>query len=321
MKVEPELRADARQRSPDSFFRARLCSLSLWNLQAKASAYLFVLPFVVLFVIFMLYPLERSVVLSFYKSAGPRKNIFIGISNYTFLLGDWLFWRAVFNTLLYTVLFLALEVPASLALALLLNHKAVRFRNFLRFAFFSSHLVGGVFVAVLFALLLAPRQGLVNRMIGAILPWVGTEIEWQTKPSLAIPAIVLASLWLSVGYAMIYFLAALQAVDPELYEAAEMDGAGGWGRFWHVTVPGIRPVLIFVLLVGTIGAFQLFELPYVFFNGPGPAFAGLTIVMYLYQTGFEAGDIGYAAAIGWVLVLLIFVIAMAQLKVTRAMQE
>jgi arabinosaccharide transport system permease protein len=120
---------------------------------------------------------------------------------------------------------------------------------------------------------------------------------------------------------MIYFLAALQAVDQELYEAAEVDGAGRWQRFRHITLPGIRPVLIFMLLVGTIGALQLFELPYVFFNGPGPSFAGLTIVMYLYQQGFEIGNIGYAAAIGWVLVLMIFLVAMAQLKTTGALKE
>jgi ABC-type sugar transport system permease subunit len=292
----------------------------VWAWQTKASPYLFVLPFVLLFLAFLLYPLLRSVILSFYNSAGPRKSIFIGLGNYSFLVRDRLFWLAVFNTLLYTSLFLMFQIPLSLGLALLLNNKAVRFRNFFRFAFFSSHLVGNVFVAVLFMLLLAQRQGLVNKMLGLI-PGVGTELNWTGSPLLAMPAIVLASLWLSIGYGMIYFLAALQAVDQELYEAAEVDGAGRWGRFWHVTVPGIRPVMIFILLVGTIGAFQLFELPYVFFNGPGPGFAGLTIVMYLYQQGFEAGNIGYASAIGWVLVLIIFVVSMFQLKVTRAMKE
>lgn len=298
-----------------------LRAAGLWAWQARLSPYLFVLPFVVLFAMFMLYPLARSVVLSFEKSAGPRKSVFIGLGNYAFLLRDWLFWRAALNTLLYTVLFLSLQIPASLGLALLLNCKSVRFRSLFRFAFFSSHLVGNVFVAVLFMLLLAPRQGLVNRMIGFVLPWIGTEINWSSNPALAMPAIVLASLWLSVGWGMIYFLAALQAVDPDLYEAAQVDGAGRWGKFWHVTLPGIRPVLIFILLVGTIGSFQLFELPYVFFEGPGPGFAGLTIVMYLYQQGFEAGNIGYASAIGWVLVLMILVISLAQLKITGALKE
>ncbi|HWP40116.1 MAG TPA: sugar ABC transporter permease [Tepidisphaeraceae bacterium] len=293
----------------------------VWSWQARAAPYVFVAPFLILFLMFLLYPLTRSIVLSFYKSAGPRMSVFIGLDNYAFLLRDWLFWLAVMNTLLYTVLFLSLQIPMSLGLALLLNSKAVRLRNFFRFAFFSSHLVGNVFVAILFMLLLAPRHGLVNRMIGAALPFVGTEINWRGNPALAMPAIVLASLWLSVGYGMIYFLAALQAVDEELYEAAEVDGAGRWQKFWHVTLPGIRPVLVFILLVGTIGSFQLFELPYVFFDGPGPGYAGLTIVMYLYQQGFEAGNIGYAAAIGWVLVLMILVIAIAQLKVTGAAKE
>jgi ABC-type sugar transport system permease subunit len=293
----------------------------LWAWQTRASPYLFVLPFVLLFLAFLLYPLVRSIMLSFYNSAGPRRSIFIGFNNYQFLFRDLLFWRAVLNTLLYTVLFLSLQIPLSLGLALLLNNKAVRFRNFFRFAFFSSHLVGNVFVAVLFMLLLSPRQGLVNKMIGAAFPFLGTELNWRGNAALAMPAIVLASLWLSIGYGMIYFLAALQAVDQELYEAAEVDGAGRWGQFWHVTIPGIRPVLIFILLVGTIGAFQLFELPYVFFDGPGPGFAGLTIVMYLYQQGFESGNIGYASAIGWVLVFMIFIVSMIQLRVTRATQE
>jgi ABC-type sugar transport system permease subunit len=294
---------------------------SLWVWQAKASPYLFVLPFVLLFLAFLMYPLLRSIVLSFYNSAGPRRNVFVGFGNYLFLVRDVVFWRAVLNTLMYTVLFLSLQIPLSLGLALLLNNKAVRFRNFFRFAFFSSHLVGNVFVAVLFILLLAQRQGLVNKMIGAVFPFIGTEINWRGNAALALPAIVLASLWLAIGYGMIYFLAALQAVDQELYEAAEVDGAGRWHKFWHVTFPGIRPVLIFILLVGTISSFQLFELPYVFFDGPGPGQAGLTIVMYLYQTGFEYGHIGYASAVGWVLVLMIFAVSMIQLKVTRAMQE
>jgi ABC-type sugar transport system permease subunit len=291
-------------------------SRGIWHWQAKASPYLFVSPFVILFVLFMCYPLGRSFVLSFYRSAGPRKNVYIGLENYKFLFRDWLFWRAVLNTLIYTLLLLALQIPLSLALAMLLNGKAIRFRNFFRFAFFSSYLVGNVFVAVLFMLLLATRQGLVNRMIGFVFPWIGTEINWRTNASLAIPAIVIASLWLTVGWGMIYFLAALQAVDQELYEAADVDGAGRWQRFVHITLPGIRPVLIFMVLVGTIGALQLFELPYVFFDGPGPGFAGLTIVMYLYQQGFEIGNIGYAAAIGWVLVLMISLIALAELKLT-----
>jgi ABC-type sugar transport system permease subunit len=293
-----------------------------WTWQAKASPYLFLLPFVVIFTVFMLYPLARSVSLSFYNSAGPRRNIYIGLRNYSFLIRDWLFWQAVKNTLTYTIVYLALQVPLSLGLALLVNSRSVRFRNFFRFAFFTPYLVGNVFVAVMFILLLYPRLGLVNKMIGGLMPWVGTEINWRGSSTFAMPALVLASLWLTTGHGMIYFLAALQAVDHELYEAAQVDGAGRRGKFWHVTLPGIRPVLVFIVLIGTIGSLQLFEIPYVFFDPPtGPGLSGMTIVMYLYQQGFEFGNIGYAAAIGWVLVLMILAVSIGQLKITGAMKE
>jgi ABC-type sugar transport system permease subunit len=290
-------------------------------LQHRYAPLLFISPFVLLFCCFMLYPLGRSIVLSLHKSSGARHMRFIGLENYSFLVRDDLFWLAVANTIYFAIAFLLLQIPMSLGLALLLNRSRTRFRNFFRFAFFSSHLCGHVFVAVIFSLLLAERNGLVNRGIAMILPWVGSEIRWLGKPVLAMPALIIAALWLSVGYAMIYFLAALQSVDRELYEAAEVDGAGKWSQFWNVTLPGIRPVLIFMILVGTIGALQLFELPYVLFNGSGPGNSAMTIVMYLFNTGFDAGDIGYASAIGWMLALMIAVVAFIQLKVTRATAE
>ena len=134
------------------------------------------------------------------------------------------------------------------------------------------------------------------------------------------PAVVLAALWISAGYAMVYFLAALQAVDRELYEAAEVDGAGKIAQFWHVTLPGIWPVLVFLILVGTIGAYQLFELPYVLFFNVWTNFS-VTIVIYLFQMGFESGDIGYASAIGWLLVVIIAIISLIQLRLTWSREE
>jgi len=293
----------------------------LWAIQYRYAPYFFVAPFVILFCVFMIYPLGRSITLSFQKAAGPRLVRFAGVSNYAFLVQDLIFWKAVLNTVYFAAVFLILQVPASLGLALLLNSKRIAFRNFLRFAFFSSHLVGKVFVAVIFSLLLAERHGLVNRAIGALFPFIGSEIKWLAKPNLCMPAVIIAALWLSIGYGMIYFLAALQTVDRELYEAAEMDGAGRWGQLWNITLPGIRPVLIFMVLVGTIGSFQLFELPYILFGGAGPNYSALTIVMYLFQTGFESGDIGYASAIGWMLVLLILAVSIAQIRVMRAARE
>jgi ABC-type sugar transport system permease subunit len=289
-------------------------------MQARVAPYLFVAPFVVLFLVFLLYPLVRSLVLSFYDTAGPRATRFVGMENYRYLLTDRLFWGAVANTAYYTVAFVAVQIPLALGLAVLLNSPRVKWRNFLRFAFFSTHLVGHVFVAVLFALLLSPRGGLLNEAISFIARRP-VEINWLGTPSLAMPAILLAAWWVSTGYAMIYLLAALQAVDKELYEAAEVDGAGKWRQFVHVTLPGIRPVLTFLLVVGVIGGFQLFELPYVLFGGPGPNSRGVTIVMYLFIVGWEMGNLGYASAVGWMLVVLIAGVSIAQLRVTRALKE
>lgn len=280
----------------------------LWTLQARYSPYLFVSPFVILFCTFLIYPLGRSFMLGFYKTAGPRNQLFIGFDNYKFLFQDVLFWVAVGNTTLYVIMFLSIQIPLSLGLAILLNSKLVHARSFFRFAFFSTHLVGQVFVAVMFAQILSVRGGLVNGLLSLVVGHT-VQINWIGDPYLARVSLVIASLWLSVGFAMIYFLAALQAVDQDLYEAAEVDGAGKWSRFIHITIPGIKPVLMFMILVGIIGAFQLFELPWVLFQqSAGPANAGLTIVTYLYVTAFQAGDLGYASAIGWMLVLIVLMI-------------
>lgn len=286
---------------------------NLWSLQARLAPYAFVSPFVVLFCVFLLYPLARSFYLSLFHAGGTPSAEFIGLGHYAFVLTDPIFWLACGNTVAFAILFLSVQVPASLGLALLLDSRLVRFRELFRFAFFSSHVVGAVFVAVLFRLLMAPRQGLVNKAIDW-LPFLGSDNNWLGDPNLARPAIVIAAVWLSVGWGMVYLLAALQAVDRELYEAAEADGAGAWSRFWHVTLPGIRPVLAFLVLVGTIVALSLFELPYVFFQGSGPRLAGMTIVMYLYENGFMRGDLSFAAAVGWILVVLILGVSLLQVR-------
>jgi ABC-type sugar transport system permease subunit len=291
-----------------------------WSIQRKAAPYLFLLPFLLLFFGFVVYPLADSVVLSFEKTAGPRLTHFAGFAHFRFLVHDWLFWVAMLNTVGFSIAFLLLQIPASLALALLLNSRLVRCRNIFRFAFFSSNLVGQAFAAVLFTLLLVPRAGLINRLLAMVWPGL-LELDWKSDPRFARVAILLAALWLSVGYGMIYFLAALQAVDHELYDASRADGAGTWSRFWHVTLPQIRPVTVFLILIGTVSSLSLFELPYVFFQGPGPRFAGLTVVQYLFIEGFGAGDLGYASAIAWALVALIGTVTLVQIKMFRIDRE
>lgn len=300
--------------------------------------YLFLLPFAVVFLIFIAWPLVRSFILSLTITSGPDASMFVGLENYQFLLRDPDFWIATRNTLVFALFTICLQVPLSLALAMLLNNRQIwqrsvslnvdqrpvlrlpgtLLRNILRFAYFSPHLMGLVFAAILFTLLFAPLFGLVNVALhqASFGTW-DTETHWLGEARWVMPALVLVNLWLYVGYSMIYFLAALQSVDRELYEAARIDGAGAWSQFWHVTLPGIRHVLIFVVVLSTIGSFQLFELPYLLLNNTsGPEQSGLTLVMYLYNNGFVSGDLGYASAIGWTLVILVLIVTLIQLFLT-----
>ncbi|TVR45871.1 MAG: sugar ABC transporter permease [Planctomycetota bacterium] len=288
----------------------------------RYAPYLFLLPFAIVFAVFIAWPLLRSLFMSFTITSGPGASVPVGLDNYRFLLSDPDFWLATRNTLTFAFFTILLQVPLSLGLALLLNRKGLWLRNTLRFAFFSPHLMGLVFAAILFTLLFAPLFGLVNIALHNATSFLGDhawslETRWLGEARWVMPALILVNLWLYVGYSMIYFLAALQAVDRELYEAARVDGAGPIARFWHVTLPGIRHVLIFVVVLSTIGSFQLFELPYLLLNNSsGPEAAGLTLVMYLYQNGFVSGDLGYASAIGWTLVVLVLAITLVQLYLT-----
>ena len=277
--------------------------------------YLFVSPFLITFVVFGLYPILKSLTLSLYATSGPKDHVFVGGSNYDFLLHDPDFHTALWNTAQYAFWSVFLQLPLALGLAILLNQTWLKGRSFWRFAFFSPHLVGQAFVAVLFNVLYLPKYGLINQSLHSAIPAFGLETKWLSNPALVMPALVLTSLWMYVGFNMIYFLAALQSVDREQYEAAWMDGANAWQQFVAVTLPGIRPVALFVLITSTIGSFQLFELPYILLgNSSGPNKAGLTIVMYLYNNGFINGDLGLASAIGWTLALGVLTVSMIQLR-------
>lgn len=296
----------------------------LWAIQTRYAPYFFVAPFIIVFALFMVYPLARSVFMSFYSYSGSHERKYVGLGHYRFFLTDKLLWLAIANTGMYAIACVGLLVPLSLGLAMLLNHPRVRFRNLLRFAFFAPYLVGNVFVSVIFVLLLAQRSGLIPRAM-AIVKHDWLEMDWLGDPVYARLAIIIATLWLSVGWGMVFFLAGLQGVNGELYDAAAVDGAGRWSRFRHVTLPGIKPVLVFVIISATVAAFQMFELPYIIFlqkgSAAGPGLAGLTIVMYLYQQGFDLGDLGAACAVGWFLVLFTLVIAMVQIRFFRAQRE
>jgi len=300
---------------------------------ANRTAYLFLAPFLVLFAVFTVYPLILSAVLAVQQTHGPGFARFVGMDNFVALAADPLFHKAVRNTIVYTLGSMFIQLPLALGLAMLLNQPGLKGRGFYRLIFFSPQLMGLVFVAMLAALIFEKRSGLLNQalqgLVGGVLdpesafPWVRVlhDVVWLDFPWLqtfVMPMLILISLWMYVGYNMVYFLAALQNIDKSLVEACAVDGAGPALRFWHVTIPSIRPVASFVVLLSLIGSLQLFELPYILLDQTGgPQNRGLTIVMYLYQSGFETGDLGYASAIGWVLALMLVALALGQIFLMR----
>jgi ABC-type sugar transport system permease subunit len=283
----------------------------------------FLLPYLLLTSVFFVYPFLNAALLAFYQTNGPRTKVFVGLDNFVFLLKDEVFHTALWNTTVFAFCSVFLQLPLSMGLAILLNASKSKLKGFFRLILFSPNLVGQVFVGILFSTLFTPRYGLINTGIDALFRW-GLEERWLSEPSLVMPAIVLTSLWIWVGFNMIYFLAALQSVDKELEQAARIDGANAWQVFWNVTLPSMRHVVVFVVIVSIIGSFQLFELPLTLLNntnGFGPDNSGLTVITYLNEWAFRSGDLGLGAAVGWVVCAIIFSISLIQIRLTRVTDD
>jgi ABC-type sugar transport system permease subunit len=285
--------------------------------------YLFLSPYLILTAIFFIYPLLNAAMLAFYQTNGPASRTFVALQNFSFLLSDPVFHKALKNTTIFACASIFLQLPLSMGLAVLLNQGNDRFKGYLRLILFSPNLVGQIFVGILFGVLFTPRYGLINRFFQTLLGW-GLEEQWLGTPALVMPAIIITSLWLWVGFNMIYFLAALQSVDKTLEEAARIDGATRLQVFWHVTLPSMRHVVVFVVVTSIIGSYQLFELPLALLsssNGFGPDNSGLTVITYLNEIAFNSGDLGLGSAIGWTVALIIFAISVLQIKLTGVAEE
>jgi ABC-type sugar transport system permease subunit len=282
--------------------------------------WVFLAPFLGIFAVFTVWPLIHSLFLAMQQTYGPGRVEWVGLHNFKFLLTDPLFWKATANTIKFALGSLFIQLPVALGLALLLNRPSLKGRAIFRLIFFAPSLVGLPFVAMLFAPIFEQRTGLLNVTLHKFISGWDPNFAWTQNYIMT--ALIIAALWMYAGFNMVYFLAALQNVSKDLIEAAEIDGASPWQRFLHVTVPGILPIAGFVTLLSVIGSFQLFELSYIMLGDTaGPDNGGLTIVMYLYQTGFQTGDLGYASTIGWVLALMLISIAMIQRRILKRHEE
>jgi multiple sugar transport system permease protein len=267
--------------------------------------YLVILPWIVGFLAFTFGPMLYSVYLSMAKwdiIGTPR---WVALGNYERLFTkDDLFWTSLKVTAIYSFGGVPLRLSFSLLLALLLN-QAARYRNFFRTLFYTPSVMSGVAVSLLWMWVFNPEFGVINH----VLAQVGIEgPRWIYDEHWALPSLILMSLW-GAGSAMIIFLAGLQGVPQSLYDAAEVDGAGAWHKFWHVTFPMITPIVLFNLVMGIIGSFQVFTQSYVMTRG-GPHYATYFLVLYIYNSAFEFLKMGYAAALAWVLFAVILILTM-----------
>ena len=286
--------------------------------RAGRAGWLFIAPAITLIAVFFFLPVGASLLLSItdfdlYAVANPANVRVVGTRNYTDLLQNPTFWLALKNTFYFALIGGPLTVATSLGAALLVNAKAVRFKTFFRTVYFLPFVTTLVAVAIVWRYLYHPQYGFLNYALGA----VGIHpIDWLGDPRWAMPAIILLAVWKNFGYNMLIFIAGLQSVPEDLYEAASLDGAGAVRQFWHVTLPNLAPTFFFVGVVTMIGYFQLFAEPYVMTTG-GPLGATTSLVLFMYEEGFRWWRLGVAASIAFLLFLIILVWTAIQLRLER----
>lgn len=273
--------------------------------------YLYALPWFIGFIVFTAGPIIASFLLSFTNWDLIRPPKWIGFGNYKALTEDPLFWQGLKVTSIYAAFSVPLGIAGGLAIAVLMNQK-IKGLSIFRTIYYLPAVVSGVAVSLLWSWIFNPDFGVLNYLLSLIgikgPGWIYDE-KW------ALPSLIIMSLW-GVGGGMVIYLASLQGVPTELYEAAIIDGASSWRRFWSITIPMISPVIFFQLIMGIIGSFQVFTQAYIMTSG-GPNNATLFYVLYLYQNAFQWFKMGYASALAWVLFLVILILTLVQFKMAN----
>jgi multiple sugar transport system permease protein len=286
--------------------------------QQTRVGWLFVTPALVLIGAFFFVPVVVGLLLSLtdfdlYAIGAPGLARFVGLRNYVRVLTSPDFLGALRNTLYFVVVGGPLSVTVSLGAALLLNARAVRCRSLFRTVYFAPVVTTLVAVAIVWRYLYHPRYGLLNHALG----WFGLgPIDWLGDPHWAMPAIILLAVWKNFGYNMLIFVAGLQSIPEELYEAAAVDGAGAWRRFAHVTLPGLAPTFLFVSVTTMIGYFQIFTEPYVMTQG-GPLRSTTSLVLLMYEEGFRWWRMGVAATLAFILLVITLAGTLLQMRLQR----
>jgi lactose/L-arabinose transport system permease protein len=280
------------------------------RLGARLAPAWFVGPAAILFLVFFGWPLVASLVQSFQVRVGGQM-VWAGLHNYQRLLNDPLVVTSLLNALLILVLQVPLMIGTALVLAVALNTAWMRFRDGFRMAYFLPAVTTLVAYSIVFRVILRTDSGVANQLLAVV--GLG-PIDWLNDPLWARVALIASITWRWTGYNTVILLAGLQGISRETYEAASIDGAGAWATFRRITIPLLRPVILFTLVTSTIGTLQLFDENWILTRG-GPANATLTPVLYLYKVGFQGLDFGYASAIAWLLVAVIGLLSLLQFRV------
>lgn len=286
--------------------------------QSTITAYIFLAPAISAIFIFFFVPVIAAFIISFtdfdiYTLADFSTLRFVGMKNYLKLFDDPLFFTALKNTFYFVIMAGPLSISVSLAAALLLNSKLVKYKAVFRLSYFIPVVTTLVAVAIVWRFIYHPRFGIINY----ILSLIGiAPVDWLGEPSTAMPAIVLMSVWKNFGYNMIIFIAGLQNISEDLYEAASIEGANAWQKFKSITLPMLAPTTLFISIITIIGYFQLFAEPYIMTQG-GPLNSTLSIVQFMYQEGFRWWNMGYSASIAFVLFFIIMIGTLIQLRIQK----
>lgn len=285
--------------------------------RGNLSPYLYIAPFFIVFGIFGLFPLLYTAYISLWDWNPIGDRAFIGMDNYTKLFADPRFWNATFNTLWIWVLSTVPQLLAALGLASVLNHALLRFRTGFRMAILVPNITSVLAVGIIFTQLFGRDYGMINWLISAV---GGTPIDWQSGTLSSQFVIASMVMWRWTGYNALIYLAAMQSIPQSLYESAEIDGAGRLRQFVSITIPQLRPTIIFTVIISTIGGLQVFAEPLIF-GGQGGVTGGQnrqfqTLALFLYEQGFRNFEFGYASAIAWALFLLVAVLTVVNLKLS-----
>lgn len=288
---------------------------SRWVSRQTLVAYAFLSPSLVLFLIFRHGPAVFSLVLSFFNWTMVDKPEFVGTRNFTQLAQDDVFWKALWNTVKYTILAVPPDIIIALLLAVLLNQQ-LRGMKFFRLAYFIPVVTSGALIAIVWRWLYQPH-GIIN---GFLLDVGLTPRAWLTDTSLVLPSLAAMAIWKHVGFNVLILLAGLQSIPPELEEAARLDGAGRIRIFFNITLPLLKPVVVLATILTTIGSFQMFDAAFVM-TGGGPFYASTTLVYYTYLKAFDQYQMGYGATIAFVLFLIILVVTLIQRRVLKGDED